>query len=235
MSSPPHQHGPHESTSHVHPPNTPLGTTQSVLHFLGHAAHAVREGPPDRDTVMGAAQNVLSRLASSSTPHASHVHEEPVSYVPQRDLAGAPVPTEVPQRAAEPTIQGPAPTSVSSHGGGSGGRAITPPRGVARITRSNPALPEPIHPVHPPAAAPRPIRASHHSHGGVHRRTTGPYADSETAWHPYEDRDPVRSLMITSLLSWLADCSASVPSSVPRKKCWSALRTNHHFGERREV
>ncbi|KAF8476286.1 hypothetical protein DFH94DRAFT_804292 [Russula ochroleuca] len=73
----------------------------------------------------------------------------------------APEPTEVPQRAVEPTVQRTLPPSVSSRGGG-GGRPITLPHGVARITLSLPPLPEATHP-------PRPIRASH---GGVHRCPT---------------------------------------------------------------
>ena len=184
---------PQESTSHAPPPTTPLGTTQTVLSFLGHAA---REAPPDAPhtvpSVLGAAQNVLSRLASSSTPHATPAPHHPVPDVLREHPVEVHAPPELPPRAAEPTGTRPAPTSISSHGGSPGGRAITPPHGVARITRSYPALPEATHP------PPRPIRVSH---GGVHRRHTGPYADSETAWHPYEDKDPVRSPVTILLLS----------------------------------
>jgi hypothetical protein len=218
---------PQESTSHVPSPTSLLGATQTALSFLGHATSESREGLPDASAVpivLGASQNVLPRLASSF-PHATPAPQQPVPDVSLEHPTEEPVPTEVPQRAAEPSVQRPAPTSVSSHAGGSGGgRSITPPPGVARITRSLPALPEDIHP-RPPV----PIRSPH---GSVHRRPTGSYTNSERAWHRYDDRDPVGSPMISSLLSWVVDCSAWDPSSVPREKCCSALRTNHQCSER---
>jgi hypothetical protein len=110
------------------------------------------------------------------------------------------VPPEVPQHAPDPTGMRRVPASVSSHGGGSpGGRPITPPDGVARITRSYPTLPEATHP--PP---PRPIRVSH---GGVHRRPTGPYTDSATAWQLYEDKDPFRERSVGERLKPTIDAA----------------------------
>jgi hypothetical protein len=181
---------PQESTSHAPPPTTPLGATQTVLSFLGHAAREAPPDPPTVPTVLGAAQNVLSRLASSSTPRATPAPHHPVPDVSREHPAEVFDPPELPPRAADPTGTRPAPTSISSHGSSGAGRSITPPQGVARITRSYPALTEAT------APPPRPIRVSH---GGVHRRSTGPYTDGETAWH-YDDKDPVRSVR-TSLLS----------------------------------
>jgi hypothetical protein len=181
------------------PASTLLGTAHNMLHRLTpssssstphhdvHATHspealldaaAVSAAP----TVLGAAQNVFSRL-THATHHATPAPQaqKPVPDVP-RDLEAS-SPTEgLQQRAADSAAQGQGPRSVSSRGGGSGEeRAITPPRGVARITRSYPALPDATHP-------PRPVRVSH-----VQRRTTGTYADSETAWHAASDeRDTVR-------------------------------------------
>jgi hypothetical protein len=241
----------HDSTSDAPSPNTPQGETfprqaasrevpqppppqvhnASAVPTVLDAAqsstptHHVHDAqhPHMHETVIGAAQNVLSRLASSFTPQAAPVHQH-VQDVPRERSAEAPMLTDLPQRTAEPTSQGPAPTSISSHGGRSGrARPITPPPGVARIARSYPAVPETTHP--------RPFRGIH----SVHRRTTGPFADSVTAYQAYDDRDPVRLPMTTSLLSWPADGLASVPSSVPRKECWSALRSNHQIGDRRTV
>jgi hypothetical protein len=191
MSTPPQEHTtPHASS----PLPTPHGAAQTVLSFLGNAAarearEAQAEASAAVPTVLGTAQNMLSRLASSSMPHA--ISTPLVAPTPQQlhlpgiyreHAAEASVPPEVPLRAAERSAQGRA-ASVSSHSGGSGRvRPITPPQGVASITRSNPALPEATH-------QPRPTRAAH---SGGHRRLTVPFADSETAWH-YEDKDPVRS------------------------------------------
>jgi hypothetical protein len=224
-SSTPHASHVHDA-QHPHMHETVLGAAQNVFSRLtSHATNPAHQHdaqhPHMQESVIGAAQNVLSRLASSSSPHATPaIHH--VQDVPRERSAEAPVLTDVPQRTTEPTSQGPAPTSISSHGGGSGrARPITPPPGVARIARSYPAVPETTHQ--------RPFRGIH----SVHRRTTGPYADSETAYHAYEDRDPVSPPMTTFLLSWPADSHASVPFSVPRKECWSALRSNHQIGERR--
>ena len=186
---------PQESTSHVPSPTGPFGATQTAL-----STSELREGPEDASTVptvLDTAPNVLSRLASSSTPHTTPAPQQPVPDVSLEHPAEEPVPAEVPQGTAEPTVQRPAPTSVSSYGGGrGGGRPITPPPGVARITRSLPALPEAVHPL--------PHITIHSPHGSVHRRPTGSYPNNERAWHRYDDRDPVRSPMITPFLSWAA-------------------------------
>jgi hypothetical protein len=185
------------------PVSTVLGSAHNMLHRLtssssAHHGHAHRDATPSPEalldaaatsaapTVLGAAQNVFSRL-THATPHATTPPpqtQKPVPDVPQDQPAEASSPTEGPQqRAADSTAQGQGPTSISSRGGGSGEeRAVTPPppRGYARVTRSYPALPEATHPA-------RPIRVSH-----AQRRATGTYADSETAWHPSDDRDTVR-------------------------------------------
>jgi hypothetical protein len=181
---------PHESSPATPPPNAALGAAQTVLSFLGQAS---RENPSEASTstaVLGAATNVLSRLASSSAHHHHHHHasstSRPIPEVPEEHLVEAPGPAEVPQRVVEPTPQ--APTTASSHGGASsnsgGVRTSTPPRGTARVTRSYPAL-------HEPTPIPRPVPA--HT-GGVYRRSTGPYLDSETIWNAHEDGYPVRFL-----------------------------------------
>lgn len=177
---------PHESSPATSPPNAALGAAQSVLSFLGQAS---RENPSEASAstaVLGAATNVLSRLASSAHHHHHHASSasRPVPEVPEV-LVEAPGSAEVPQRVVEPTPQDP--TSTSSHGGASGSsggvRTSTPPRGTARVTRPYPAL-------HEPTPIPRPVPA--HA-GGVYRRSTGPYPDSETIWNTPEDRY-VRSL-----------------------------------------
>lgn len=188
---------PQEPLPHAPSPPTPHGAAQTVLSFLGQAAsrearEAQAEASAATPTVLGNAQNMLSRLASSSisraTPYATQALQQAVPDVLREHAAEAFGPSEVPQHAAERSPQGPAPASPSSHSGGSGERPITPPQGVARITRSNPALPD-------VAYQPRAPRAPH---SGVRRRTTGPYADRETAWLHYEDKDPVRSMTIAS-------------------------------------
>jgi hypothetical protein len=181
------------------PASTVLGTAHNVLHRLTSStssAHAHVHATPSPEalldaaaasaapTVLGAAQNVFSRLTHAA-PHATpHATPTPQTQKPVPDLpaeASSPTEGQPQQRAADSAAQGQGPRSVSSRGGGSGeGRAATPPRGVARVTRSYPALPDAAHP-------PRPVRVSH-----VQRRPTGTYADSETAWHPFDDRDPVR-------------------------------------------
>jgi hypothetical protein len=170
---------------------TVLGAAQNAFHRLTspsstQRAHAHATPSPETlvivdeaavaatPTVLGAAQNAFSRLAhvaSHAIPHATRAHE-------------ASSPPEWPQqRVADSTAQGQASSSISSRGGGSGeGRAVTPPpRGVARVTRSYPALPDAMH-------LPLPIRVSH-----AQRRPTGKHADGETAW-PFDDVDPVRLL-----------------------------------------
>jgi len=179
------------------PASTVLGTAHNVLHRFTssssstHHAHATPSPEALLDaaatsaapTVLGAAQNAISRL-THPTPHATPAPQtrSPVPDIPREQPAEASSPTEGPQqRAADSTAQGQGSRSVSSRGGGSGEeRAATPPRGVARVTRSYPALPDATHP-------PRPIRISH-----VQRRPTGAYADSETVWHASDDRDTVR-------------------------------------------
>lgn len=159
------------STPHIH-------TTQSPEALLDAAA--ANAAP----TVLGTAQSVFSRLA-----HATHHHhatpapqaQKPVPDVPRYSEPSSP--TELPQQpTADSTAQGQGSRSVSSRGGGGGEeRANTPPRGVARVTRSYPALPDATHPS-------RPVRVSH-----AQRRTTGTYVDSELAWHaPSEHKDTVR-------------------------------------------
>ena len=181
------------------PASTVLGAAHNMLHRFSSSSpstpHAHATPSPEAlldtaaasaaPTVLGAAQNALSRL-THPTHHAtpSPQTQKPVPDVPREQTAEVSSPTEWPQpRAADSTAQGQGPTSVSSRGEGSGeGRAGTPPRGFARVTRSYPALPEATH-------APRPKRVSHAS-----RRPTGAYADSETAWHAVDDRDTVRLL-----------------------------------------
>jgi hypothetical protein len=191
MSTPPQEHTtPHASS----PLPTPHGAAQTVLSFLGNAAaREAREVQAEASaavpTVLGTAQNMLSRRASSSMPHATSTplvaptpQQQHFPGIYREHATEAPVPLEVPLRAAERSAQGRA-ASVSSHSGGSGRvRPITPPQGVASITRSNPALPEATH-------QPRLTRAAH---SGGQRRLILPFADSETVWH-YEDKDPVRS------------------------------------------
>lgn len=195
MSTPPQEHTTPQASS---PLPTPHGAAQTVLSFLGNAAarearEAQAEASAAVPTVLGTAQNMLSRFASSSIPHATgtplaaptpqQLHVPGVFREVRELVAEGSAPPEVPLRAAERSAQGRA-ASVSSHSGGSGRvRPITPPQGVASITRSNPALPEATH-------QPRPARRATNS--GGHRRLTLPFADSETAWH-YEDKDPVRS------------------------------------------
>jgi hypothetical protein len=219
--------------------STVIGTTHNILHRLtppsSSTYHASAHATPSPEalldaaaaaaapTVLGAAQNVLSRL-THATPHATPAPQtqKPVPDLPREQLADTSSPMEAPQRhAADSTAQGGS-RSVPSRGGGSGeGHAIIPPRGLVRVTRSYPALPDATHP-------PRSIRASH-----VHRRPTGTHADSETAWHPFDDRDPVRfSPMMSFLMSWAVDLPG-VFFSVPRKKCWSALGPNRHCGKSR--
>jgi hypothetical protein len=178
------------------PASTVLGTAHNMLHRFSssssaHHAHATPSPEALLDaaatsaapTVLGAAHNAFSRL-THATPHGTPAPQTqtPVLEVPREQPAEASSPTEGPQqRAADSTAQGQGPRSVSSRGGGSGDeRAGTPTRGVARVTRSYPALPDATHP-------PRPIRVSH-----VQRRPTGAYADSEAAWHASDDRDDVR-------------------------------------------
>jgi len=187
MSAPPQEPLPHAPS-----PPTPHGAAQTVLSFLGQAAsreagEAQAEASAAVPTVLGTAQNMLSRLTSSSiphgTPHGTPTPQQAVTDLFRERAAEAFGPSEVPQRAAERFSQGPDPASPSFHSGGSGERPITPPEGVTRITRSYPALPDAAH-------QPRPPRAPHHS--GVRRRMTGPYTDSETAWHHHDDKDPHR-------------------------------------------
>jgi hypothetical protein len=182
------------------PASTVLGTAHNMLHRFtsspSSTPHVHATPSPEAlldsaaasaaPTVLGAAQNALSRLT-----HASHhatpapQTQTPVPDVQREQPAEASSPTEgSQQRAADSTAQGQGPRSVSSRGGGSGEeRAATPPRGVARVTRSYPALPDLPDATHPP----RPVRVSH-----VQRRPTGAYADSEMAWHASDDRDTVR-------------------------------------------
>lgn len=186
MSSPPQEPTPHAPSPP--PPPTPHGAAQTVLSFLGQAAsrearEAQAEASAAVPTVLGSAQNMLSRLTSSSIPQATSYVQQRIPDVFQEHVAEASVPSEVPQRAAERASRGPPPTSASSHSGGSNReRPITPPPGVARVTRSYPAVPDATH-------QPRPPRAPQ---TGLHRRMTGLYGDSETAWNPYDDKDPVR-------------------------------------------
>jgi hypothetical protein len=179
---------PQESMSYVPSPTSPQGATQTVL-----STSESREGPPDASavpTVPGTPPNVLSRLASSSTPHVTSPPQQLVPDVSLEHPAEEPVLAEAPQRTADPTIQRPAPAFVSSHGGGrGGGRPITPPPGVARITRSLPTLPEIVHPL--------PHITIQSPNGGVQRRPTNSYPNDERAWRRYDDRDPVRSPTIS--------------------------------------
>ncbi len=173
-------------------PSTPHARTAPSPEALLDAA-AASAAP----TVLGATQNVLSRLTHAiphATPPPAPQTQHPVPDVLREPQAEAYSPIEGPQqRAAEPTGHSQAPMSVSSRGDGSGeGHAITPPRGVARVTRSYPAIPDAVHP-------PRPVRVSR-----VHRRPTGTYADNEMAWHTYDDRDPVRSFVLRCWASLLS-------------------------------
>lgn len=178
------------------PVSTVLGTAQNMLHRITSSSsstpHAHATPSPEAlldtaasaaPTVLGAAQNVFSKLTHHATPHATPAPQAQIlgSDVPREQPVEASSPTEGLQRVADLTAQGQAPRSVSSRGGGSGEeRADTPPRGVAHVTRSYPALPDATHP-------PRPIRVSR-----VHRRPTNTYADSEMAWHAPDDRDTHR-------------------------------------------
>ena len=183
-----------------------VGAAQSLFSRL--------EKPSEGSTssaFMGAAQSVLSRMASHSVPHqaGSNLASHPLPELPHEDSAEAPAPTDTPQqRAVEPGAQ--APTSVSSHGG-AGGRAVTPPRGTARrdsrLHRSYPALPEATHQ--------RPLPTPY---GTAYRRSTGPHLDGETVWHAGEERDPVRSLTTTHVPSWSAHSSINTPSSQSRPR-----------------
>jgi hypothetical protein len=114
------------------------------------------------------------------------------------------VSTDASVRVIEPTLQ--APTSITSHGG-PGGRAITPPRGSSRVTRSYPAFPE--------ATYPRPVQTAF---GTAHRRSAGAYPDSETIWHVSDEREPVRSLTISDPPSWRAHSSICTPSYQLRER-----------------
>jgi hypothetical protein len=218
------------------PPDAPLsGTAQTVMNLLGHASsareqlHNAREhisharehlsDPSTPGTVLGAAQNVLSRLTSPSAhPHHPH-HSQVASYsgtqpLPEmpRDLsAEAPASPATdalaPARGVETTFF--PPTSVSSHAG-TGGRAITPPTRGSRATRSSyPALPEATH------SRPIPV-----PFGTAYRRSAGPYTDSETVWHANDEREPVRPPSTTYLPSgsWLSHSPASALSSQFREK-----------------
>jgi hypothetical protein len=216
------------------PPDVPLpGAAQTVLNFMGQAntareqlSSSAREqishprehlsDPPTSATVMGAAQNVLSRLASSSAHHFQHHHSQaastsgfqPLPEVP-RDLsaeapappADAPTSTPAPARPAEPTA--PPSTSTPTHGA-TVGRAITPTRGSRTARLSYPAVPEVAH------SRPIPV-----PYGTAYRRSAGPYVDSETAWNATDERDPVRSTTTThrSPESGQAHSSTYTPSS----------------------
>lgn len=220
------------------PASTVLGTAHNMLHRFtsssssAHHGHATQSPEAVLDaaavsaapTVLGAAQNAFSRL-THATPHAtpSPQTQTPVPDVLREQPAEASSPTEGPQqRATDSTAQGQGPSSVSSRGDGSGeGRAVTPPRGAARVTRSYPALPDATHP-------PRPIRVSH-----VQRRPTGTYADSELAWHASEDKDTVRLFPDDEFTAVTGADRPAWVFSAPRKKCWSARRPNHLRGESR--
>jgi hypothetical protein len=223
------------------PASTVFGTAHNMLHRFtsssssAHHDHAHATQSPEAlldaaaasaaPTVLGAAQNAFSRL-THATPRATSSPQTQTP-VPDPDVlreqpAEVSSPTEGPQqRATDLTAQGQGPSSVSSRGDGSGeGRAVTPPRGAARVTRSYTALPDATHP-------PRPIRVSH-----VQRRPTGTYADSELAWHASDDKDTVRLFPDDEFAVTGADRPAWV-FSAPRKKCWSARRPNHRRGESR--
>ncbi|KAI9451242.1 hypothetical protein F5148DRAFT_552699 [Russula earlei] len=227
--APPHDSAP-AGAGHSVP--APLATAQTVLSFLGHA-NAAREHPSDPSTAataLGAAQTVLSRLASSSSstppavPHPA-LAVKPIPELPQEHPAEASPHALVPPAAeasrrpvSDPSVPGP--TSVSSHGGASGSgnggnRAITPPRGTARVTRSYSALPEAIPPPPPP---PRPVYVSHGGGAGVYRRPTTLYPDSEAAWLAHNEGEIVRSLTTTLRSSWPADHPDGFSSSQSRER-----------------
>lgn len=179
------------------PASTVIGAAHNMLHRFSsppsstHHAHVTQSpesrldaaAAPAAPTVLGAAQHMFSKL-THATSHATPVPQiqQPIPEVPREQVGEASLPTEGPQQlSADITAQGHIPRSVSSRGGGNGeGRAITPPRGVARITRSYPAPLEAMH-------LPRPIRLSH-----SHRRPTGTYANSEAEWDSVDDKDLVR-------------------------------------------
>lgn len=200
---------PEESTSHVHDhhdsPSAPSGATHTVLSFLEQATS--REGRPDSSpasAVIGTAHNMLHRLtsSSSSTQHAHAPTRSPEALLDAAAVSATPtvlgaaqnalsrlthaIPPAtshkpVPDLPRDQPVEASSPIEAQGQGAGSASsRGVTPPRGVARVTRSHPALPDATHP-------PRPIRVSH-----VHRRATGTYPDSEAAWHPFDDKDPVR-------------------------------------------
>jgi|SRR6266850_259907 len=210
------------------PPDAPLsGAAQTVMNLLGQATsareqlHNAREhisharehlsDPSTSATVLGAAQNVLTRLTSSSAHHHPHHSQaaspsgfQPLPEVP-RDLS-AEVPASPPTDALAPTVL--PPTSISSHAG-TGGRAITPTRGSRPTRSSYPALPETAH------SRPIPV-----PFGTAYRRSAGPYTDSETVWHANDEREPVRPPSTTYLPSgsWPSHSPSSAPSSQFREK-----------------
>ena len=181
------------------------------------------ENPPEPSaptTVLGAMQTAPPRRASSSSYHMSLI-SKPVPEIPQEgiEVTG---PAVVPPRVASPTFLLPA--SVSTHGGHGtrGGRpcADIPPRRSVRVTRSYPILDETIH-------APQPVIVPP---GGFYpsRRSTGRYPDSETAWHVRDDPEPVHLIACCYRSEAVPESTSSVwVPSVPRKKRWPALDSDH--------
>ncbi|KAI0259181.1 hypothetical protein BC834DRAFT_974503 [Gloeopeniophorella convolvens] len=109
-----------------------------------------------------------------------------------------------------------APASVSSH---AHQRVPTPPRGVARVTRSYSALPvdDPNRP-RPIAVPPAVVR-----HRGVS------YADSETAWHTQEDR-PQRERTVGERLQPTIDSAIAERDRAAQKAKIAGLALNAAIG-----
>ncbi len=173
-------------------PNAPTPPTPPVI--------------PVSTTPLGAVQTLISQLpppvASQSTPSphttpASPLEISPYAPVPTSSTP-APAPVHATETATDPTV--PAPASVSLHGG----RAPTPPRENARVTRSYPALPEPSR------LPPRPIPLLG---GDGFRRRTAHYIDDETVRQTRDDRVHVRSLVTNYISSWPPDPSAAAAAS----------------------
>ncbi len=210
MSTPPQGPYPTAPPPTAPPPTAPPpGAVQTVLSVLSPSSSSRENSsePSTSTTILGAAQTVPSQLASSSAPNPASTPASPLLPEVPRDHTGeAPVPTDASVRVIEPIV--PAPTSITSHGG-TGGRAITPPRGSSRVTRPYPA------PAFPEATYPRPIQTAF---GTARRRSAGAYPDSDTIWHGSDGREPVRSLTISDPPSWRAHSSICTPSYQLREK-----------------
>ena len=219
---------PRESTLDVNANTTPLDVAQATLSSPGQASSSVVENPsePSAPTIVQGAMQTAPRRASSSSYHISLI-SKPVPEIPQQHIEVI-EPAELPPRVASPMFL--PPTSVSTHGGhgnrSARPRADTLPRRSVRVGPSYPIVDETIH-------APRPVVVPP---GGFYpsRRSIGRYPDSETAWHVRDDPEPVRLIACCPRSNAVPELTSSVwVPSVPPKKRWPALDSDHQCCNRR--